>query len=338
MRKTLIILTALLLATPIFAYGNPSYVDKTPPDLKFGRFVNAELPYEYLEHFEGEVVLVEFFSTWCGPCRAGMKHMQALQEKFDRPDLHIFAVSDESYDIVKRFLYHHETGAKLTYPIVVDAEADWGIVSIPMAYLIGRNGKVVWEGRPTDEKEMTEAVEKALATPAPVVADVWDSVKERVRYVYNEYYERALASAKALKKKEETISAAVHIEKLVTRFYNRYIKRSQLYQQKGDYYRSLQILEDAERKFRQTPYREHLVNKLGELKDNKENRAIIKQWEGLHKTLSKVRGLSRQEMSKAIAELKKIAKENENKPIGEYASEMADILSKPWNPQEAFED
>ena len=104
-----------------------------------------------LESLKGRVVLLDFWATWCVPCRRSMPALQALHTRFRARGLTVLGVSiDEKADAkVRKFVQERA----FTYPISIDAGANpawqaYRVKAIPAAYLIDRDGKVVaqWTG------------------------------------------------------------------------------------------------------------------------------------------------------------------------------------------------
>jgi peroxiredoxin len=91
----------------------------------------------------GKVVLVNFWATWCPPCRKEMPDLEALYEKFAPSGLVILAISDEDAAKVERFIKER----KVTFPVLLDPERkvnDMFVVDgIPKTFLYGRDGKLV---------------------------------------------------------------------------------------------------------------------------------------------------------------------------------------------------
>lgn len=97
-----------------------------------------------LSSYAGKVVLLNFFATWCGPCRSEMPDIEKVYAKFKNQGLVVLAVDlQEGPAAVKR--YAHELG--LTFPIALDQSGRIGVTygarGIPTSYLIDRSGDVV---------------------------------------------------------------------------------------------------------------------------------------------------------------------------------------------------
>jgi cytochrome c biogenesis protein CcmG, thiol:disulfide interchange protein DsbE len=117
---------------------------------------------------KGNVVLLNVWATWCGPCRVEIPELQALHNKYDARGFKVVGVSlDEGGDAeVQRFV----TENKITYPIAIDAEGRVANVLrttvLPTSVLIGRNGRIVWRKigpvLPNETAALDTLIEKTL--------------------------------------------------------------------------------------------------------------------------------------------------------------------------------
>jgi peroxiredoxin len=96
-----------------------------------------------LQDLRGKVVLVNFWATWCPPCRKEMPDMEAIYQRFGPRGLVILGISDEEAPTVQKFLAEQ----KYTYPILLDpgrkVTQQFGVEGIPNSFLYGRDGKLV---------------------------------------------------------------------------------------------------------------------------------------------------------------------------------------------------
>lgn len=120
-----------------------------------------------LEQFRGKVVLLNFWATWCGPCRVEMPAMEQLYRSFPRRDFEILAVSTDPQGAAVTRPFQQELG--LTFPIVHDADYRIGLVygarALPLTFMVDRNGIVrqkVPGARNWDASEARELVQALL--------------------------------------------------------------------------------------------------------------------------------------------------------------------------------
>src|SRR4030042_3298294 len=97
-----------------------------------------------LSAFKGKVVLLNFFATWCPPCRAEMPALNKLYHTLKPRGLEVISVStDRSINDIKDFLETH----KVDFPILFDADRNvakqYRVFSMPTTFLINRNGVIV---------------------------------------------------------------------------------------------------------------------------------------------------------------------------------------------------
>jgi peroxiredoxin len=96
-----------------------------------------------LDALRGKVVLLNFWATWCPPCRREMPDMEKLFQRFSQKGLVVLAVSDEKRETVEGFLKKEA----YTFPVLLDPERKvntaFGIEGIPNSFLFDRQGKLV---------------------------------------------------------------------------------------------------------------------------------------------------------------------------------------------------
>jgi cytochrome c biogenesis protein CcmG/thiol:disulfide interchange protein DsbE len=96
-----------------------------------------------LSDYRGKVVLLDFWATWCEPCRVETPHFVELQNKYSGRGLQVIGVSmDDGPEPVREFYQQF----KMNYPVVMgDAktgEIYGGVLGLPIAFLIGRDGRI----------------------------------------------------------------------------------------------------------------------------------------------------------------------------------------------------
>jgi peroxiredoxin len=126
--------------TPVAQRGMVKPGD-TAPDFQL-RDMNGRVV--ALSDLRGKVVLLNFWATWCGPCRVEMPAMERLYRAYDRKDFEILAVSTDAQGVVVTRPFQQEN--KLTFPILHDADfrvgLSYGARTLPMTFMVDREGIV----------------------------------------------------------------------------------------------------------------------------------------------------------------------------------------------------
>jgi cytochrome c biogenesis protein CcmG/thiol:disulfide interchange protein DsbE len=96
-----------------------------------------------LSSYRGKVVLLDFWATWCDPCREEVPHFVELQKKYGGQGLQIVGISmDDGPEAVRDFYQRF----KMNYPVVMGnaetGELYGGVLGLPIAFLIGRDGRI----------------------------------------------------------------------------------------------------------------------------------------------------------------------------------------------------
>jgi thiol-disulfide isomerase/thioredoxin len=108
----------------------------------------------------GKPVLVEFWATWCPPCKKSIPHLNEVYAKYKDKGLNIVGITNEDEATVKKF----QEKIPMTYNVAINAPQallqQFGVEGIPTAFLVDKSGKVVWTGHPMELTEST--IQKVL--------------------------------------------------------------------------------------------------------------------------------------------------------------------------------
>jgi len=141
-----------------------SSVGKKMPALKVRKWVSTEKVTQ--DQLQGRPYVVEFWATWCPPCRKSTPHLVALAKKYKPRDLLIIGVSRDragTESDVKKFYRDY----KMSYPVAMDAglgnqlEFD----GIPYAFVVDHNNRIAWDGHPMDpvfERTMRRVLDESV--------------------------------------------------------------------------------------------------------------------------------------------------------------------------------
>ena len=145
--------------------------DFTAPD------VNSGSLFRLRDHLGKEVILIDFWATWCQPCLAEMPHLEAMQEKYKKNGLLVVAVSMDGPDSISDVPAFAKRN-QMNFPVLLDEDSSIASTynprkSAPLSVIIDKGGHIaaVREGyNPGDEAFVEKDVEKALGLAGPAEA------------------------------------------------------------------------------------------------------------------------------------------------------------------------
>jgi thiol-disulfide isomerase/thioredoxin len=185
---------AILLTPAVSMAGS---LGDTAPDLQISDWVKGDAV--TLE--EGKVYVIEFWATWCPPCRQSIPHLTEVQKKF-KDKATLIGISSEDTATVKPFV--KKMADKMDYTVAVDKARgsskaymeEFGVQGIPHAFIINKKKQIVWHGHP-----MEPAFEKTLEAVVKGEFDIEEAAKEAKRMeeqgkLANEYFGKVLAKEK----------------------------------------------------------------------------------------------------------------------------------------------
>jgi thiol-disulfide isomerase/thioredoxin len=192
---SLIVAAALLLA------GGDAFsaaeLGMKAPELQISEWIKGS-PVKVAEGKGRGVYVVEFWATWCPPCRTSIPHLTEMQQKFKDKGVTIIGISDEDADKVKPFV--KKMGDKMDYVVALDKDnltsrdymKAFGVGGIPHAFVVDKLGHIVWHGHPM--AGLDTVIEQ-------VVAGKFDLEKARreakLGQSLNQYFEGAAAGKSA---------------------------------------------------------------------------------------------------------------------------------------------
>jgi thiol-disulfide isomerase/thioredoxin len=124
-------------------------VGTVPPEVVAKDWLNADVA-PTLAGLKGKVVVVEFWATWCGPCVAGIPHLNKLHEEYASKGLVILSVTDQSKAGIENF--RNDKPMKYVLGTGSELAAEYGVGGIPHAFIVGKDGKLAWHGNPNDKE------------------------------------------------------------------------------------------------------------------------------------------------------------------------------------------
>jgi len=145
--KKLLFASGIVVAVGILLFLHSKHISHdsaTPgnfaPNFSLPQLAGAPLE---LSSYRGKVVLLDFWATWCEPCREEIPDFMALQRKYGPDGLQIIGVSmDDAPEPVRQFVKQFD----MNYPVVMGnariGELYGGVLGLPIAFLIGRDGRI----------------------------------------------------------------------------------------------------------------------------------------------------------------------------------------------------
>lgn len=161
-----VLLCTLLPAVPAIAQAGVLKVGDAAPPLAGITWVKGA-PVDFPKDFGKKIYVVEFWATWCPPCKASIPLLTETQKKF-KDDLVIVGVTTpddrgNSKAAVEKFV--KDQGDAMSYTVAFDAQSKAQTaymeaahaMGIPHAFIIGKDGKIAWQGSPL-EPEMQDVI------------------------------------------------------------------------------------------------------------------------------------------------------------------------------------
>jgi len=143
--------------------------EKSLPQVKLKDLKNKTQNLETLT--KDKLTLINFWATYCVPCRKEMKHLNAINKKYSEQEVQVIGISIDDSRTVGR-VKSLVKSQKLEYTILLDTEQklykNFNTSAMPFSILVDPSGKVLWQHTgyvPGDEKEMISEIEKALKSP-----------------------------------------------------------------------------------------------------------------------------------------------------------------------------
>jgi thiol-disulfide isomerase/thioredoxin len=176
-RMTVLALTlSCILTAPLHA--EKLGIGSTAPPLAVKQWVKGDPVTAFAP---GKIYVVEFWATWCGPCRTSIPHITELQKKYADKDVTMIGVSILEREAGKVVPFVEKMSDKMAYRVALDdgtienqgrdgtMARTWFLAAeqpgIPSAFIVDKTGKIAWIGHPMG---MDEPLEK-------IVAGTWDA-------------------------------------------------------------------------------------------------------------------------------------------------------------------
>lgn len=121
-----------------------------------------------MSDLRGKVVLIEFWATWCPPCRESIPAMNEIYKRYNEKGLVILGISVDKGQNVAEDLRAFVREYSILYPVLIDSKNInnlYGVYSIPTTFLIDKDGKVILKNigfSPELEDKLSKEIERLL--------------------------------------------------------------------------------------------------------------------------------------------------------------------------------
>lgn len=168
-QRIIALLCATLALAPVQTI-TASEVGRAAPNCVLAPLGGAEQRYD-LRQFQGKVLYVDFWASWCTPCAQSFPFLNGLHHDLQERGLQVLGVNlDENLDDAQHFLAEHPAHFTVAAAAGGQCPQDFGVKAMPSSYLIDRRGVIrhVHLGfRPGEAEQVRALVEQLLAEPQP---------------------------------------------------------------------------------------------------------------------------------------------------------------------------
>jgi thiol-disulfide isomerase/thioredoxin len=167
--------TILLTSLALSAFTtNAAQLGMPAPPLKIDHWVKGS-PVDLAAGKGKNIYVVEFWATWCPPCRTSIPHLTKMQKQFKDKGVVFIGVTDEQLGTVKPFVQN--LGAQMDYTVAIDNKqaahaaylGAFGVRSIPHAFIVDKAGNIAWQGHPMENLDtaLTRVINQPASAPQP---------------------------------------------------------------------------------------------------------------------------------------------------------------------------
>lgn len=161
-RAMALIVATMLVFVRSASAATPPRVGDLAPELELEALLQSppDIAVDW-SHLRGDVVIIEFWATWCGPCLKAIPHLNGLAEKYRDRRVRFISVIDEEQLVVERFLKYRPMSTWIGLDAKGATFRSFGIDFIPQTIIVSPAGRVACVTRP--EQLTAEMIDSVLA-------------------------------------------------------------------------------------------------------------------------------------------------------------------------------
>ena len=152
MKTTFLILFGAALACALSS-SHAANIGSQAPKLQIEHWVKGN-PVDLAKADEKKIHIIEFWATWCGPCRDSIPHLTELQGKYKSKGVTVIGITDEPKATVERFVRRQDK--KMDYTVAIEKGDTmsqaymraYGQTGIPATFVVDQKDRIVWVGHP----------------------------------------------------------------------------------------------------------------------------------------------------------------------------------------------
>jgi cytochrome c biogenesis protein CcmG/thiol:disulfide interchange protein DsbE len=142
--------------------SSATYAQKAAPEFE----VTSQQGKLNLKHFRGHVLYLDFWASWCAPCKQSFPWLNQMQEKYREQGLLILAINvDKKAEDAQLFLQKTPAHFTIAFDPQGSSPAAYDIKGMPSSVLIDRDGQLIWKHagfRLEDQAQLEQAIRSAL--------------------------------------------------------------------------------------------------------------------------------------------------------------------------------